>query len=119
MCSSDLFDPAVLFEPGRGIEALLQDGLEDVALAGEEEIGGRPSYHLRGTIEGARLAAISGGLLGAGPVPTDIWADKGTLRASKIVLVDAATDASAPTTWTMTFSGYDEPVDVRAPVECP
>jgi lipoprotein LprG len=112
------FDPAVLFDPQRGIEALLQSGLQDVTLVGEEEIGGRPSYRLRGTIEGGRLAEISGGLLGAGPVTAELWADKETLRASRMVLVDSATDPAEPTTWTLTFSGYDEPVDVRAPVEC-
>ncbi|HWQ13019.1 MAG TPA: LppX_LprAFG lipoprotein [Roseiflexaceae bacterium] len=112
------FDPAVLFAPDTGIEALLQDGLRDVALAGEEQVDGRASYRLRATVDGARLAAVSGGLLGAGPVAAEIWADKATLRASRIVLVDSATDPADPTTWTMTFSGYDEPVDVRAPVEC-
>jgi lipoprotein LprG len=113
------FDPAALFAGGSGFEALLQDGLQDVTLAGEEDIGGRPHYHLRATVDGARLAHVTGGLIGVGPVAADLWADKGSLRLSRMVLVDSATDPAQPTTWTMTLSGYDEPVEVRAPVECP
>ncbi len=112
------FDPAVLFDPERGIEALLQRGLQDVALVGEEEVGGRASYHLRGTLDGEQLAAISGGMIGAGPVAAEIWADKETLRALRLTLVDSATDPAEPTTWTMSFSDYGQPVDVRDPVEC-
>jgi lipoprotein LprG len=112
------FDPAVLFAPDGGIESLLQDGFDEVALLGVEELDGRPSYHLRGTIAGERLQPISAGLLGAGPVQVELWADQETLRASRIQLTDAAGDPAAPTVWTIAFSDYDKAVDVRAPVEC-
>jgi lipoprotein LprG len=111
------FDPAALFAQGGGLEGLLQDGLESVELLPEEQLAGRPQVHLRGTVEGARIAAVSGGLIGAGPVTAEIWADRETLRATRLVLVDAPAGAE-PTTWTMTFSGYDEQVEIRAPVEC-
>lgn len=113
------FDPAVLFAPDRGIEFLLQEGFEDVTLVGTEELEGRPNYHLRGTMAGERLQAISLNLLGAGPVAVDLWADAETMRATRLVLVDTATDPEAPSTWTVSFSDYDKAVEVRAPVECP
>ncbi len=112
------FDAAILFDAQKGIERLLQDGIENITLVGEEDLDGRSTYHLRGTIPGARLAEISGGLIGATPVAADIWADRETLRLAKIVLVDKAPDAQEPTTWTLIFSAYDQPVDVRAPIEC-
>lgn len=112
------FDAAILFDPQKGIERLLQDGIETISLVGEEELDGRRTYHLRGTIPGARLAEISGGLIGAAPVVADIWADRETLRLAKIVLVDKAPDAPEPNTWTLIFSAYDQPVEVRAPIEC-
>jgi lipoprotein LprG len=114
-----VYDPATLFAAERGLESLLQGGVEEIALVGEEEIGGRPTYHLRGTVPGERMVAVSGGMVGAGPVQLDVWADKESFRATQIVLVDTATDTVSPTTWTMTFNGYDEPVDVRAPATCP
>nr|WP_255603135.1 LppX_LprAFG lipoprotein [Oscillochloris sp. ZM17-4] len=112
------FNPAVLFDPQQGVEHLLQTGFDDVTLVGVEDLAGRPSYHLRGTIAGDKLQPISMGLLGAGPAAVDLWADQETLRASKLVLVDSSSDATAPSTWTITFSGYGKTIDVRAPAAC-
>lgn len=113
------FDPAVLFAPDIGIEALLANQFADVTLVGIEDLNGRPHYHLRGTLPADKLRAISLNLLGAGPVATDLWADQATMRASRVVLVDTATDATSPSTWTLEFSEYDKTVDVREPVQCP
>ena len=55
---------AVLFDPKQGIEYLLQNAYEGVALVGTEDVARVPSYHLRGTIAGPPLQAISAGLLG-------------------------------------------------------
>ncbi|NNJ09234.1 LppX_LprAFG lipoprotein [Chloroflexales bacterium ZM16-3] len=112
------FNPAVLFDPQQGVEHLLQEGFDEVSLVGVEDLAGRPSYHLRGTISGEKLQPISMGLLGAGPVAVDLWADQETMRASKLVLVDTSSDAASPSTWTITFSDYGKTIDVRAPADC-
>jgi lipoprotein LprG len=113
------FDPAILFSPEQGIEHLLQEGFQEVTMVGSEQLDERAHYHLRGTIDGAQLQAISLGLLGAGPVAVELWADVETLRLTRLVLVDSASDASEPSTWTISFSDYGKTVDVRAPVQCP
>jgi lipoprotein LprG len=110
-----VFDPAVLFDPGAGVEYLLQGALENVTLVGTEDLDGRPNLHLRGTIAGPRLMAISANSIGLGTVAGDLWADAETMRITRITLVDPATDASSPTTWKIAFSEYDKPVDVREP----
>ncbi|NTW97997.1 MAG: LppX_LprAFG lipoprotein [Oscillochloris sp.] len=112
------FNPAIMFDPQQGVERLLQDGFDEVSLVGVEDVAGTPSYHLRGTISGAKLQPISMNMLGAGPVSVDLWADQGSMRASKLVLVDTASDAAAPSTWTITFSDYGKTIDVRAPADC-
>jgi lipoprotein LprG len=111
----NVFDPAILFDPTKGFEYLFQQQFKDAALVGSEEIAGKPNIHLRGTLPGQPLRDISGGLLGAGDVKADLWADAASKRVSKLVLVDSATDAASPTTWTITFSDYEKAVDVRAP----
>lgn len=112
------FDPAVLFAPEVGVEHLLQEGFAEITLVGSEDLDGRQHLHLRGSIPGEELQPISLGLLGAGPVSVDLWADSSTMRATRIVLVDSATDPASPSTWTMDFSDYDKAVDVRVPVQC-
>jgi lipoprotein LprG len=111
----NVFDPAILFDPTKGFEYLFQQQYKNVALIGSEEIAGKPNVHLRGTLPGQALRDISGGLLGAGDVKADLWADAASKRISKLVLVDNATDAASPTTWTIIFSDYEKAVDVRAP----
>lgn len=113
-----LFDPVVLFDEERGIDQLISTHFENITLVGVEEIEGRPHYHLAGTMPGAPLHEMSYGLLGAGTVQVDLWADQQTLRASQIVLVDTATDPDNPSTWTLTLSDYNKTVDLRVPVEC-
>ncbi|MEO7909077.1 MAG: LppX_LprAFG lipoprotein [Roseiflexaceae bacterium] len=109
------FDPAILFDPNKGFEHLLQSQYQNVALIATEALAGKPNYHLRGTLPGQPLHEISGGLLGAGDVKADLWADAATKRASQLILVDSASDATSPTTWTIVFSDYEKAVDVRAP----
>lgn len=113
-----VFDPVILFETGKGLDSLIQQGFDDVALLGTEDLNGKPHYHLRGTMDGKLLQPISFNLLGIGPVQVDVWADQETRRATQIILVDTATDPASPSTWTMNFSDYDKPVDVRAPISC-
>jgi lipoprotein LprG len=112
---SSAFDPAILFDPSKGFENLLQKQYQNVTLIGTEELAGKPNYHLRGTLPGQALREISRTMLGAGAVKADLWADIATKRASQLVLVDSATDAANPTTWTIVFSDYEKAVDVRVP----
>jgi lipoprotein LprG len=113
--AGSLFNPAVLFDPANGIEHLLQSEFKDVVLVGREDIDGQPNLHLHATIAGPPLMIISANSIGYGTVQGDLWADAATLRITKIVLVDPATDAANPTTLTLAFSAYDKPVDVRQP----
>jgi lipoprotein LprG len=109
------FDPAILFDPNKGFEHLLQKDFKNVTLVGTEQLAGTSNYHLHGSLPGPALNAISGGLLGAGDVQTDLWADTATMRASQLLLVDSRTDANNPTTWKIVFSDYQKVVDVQVP----
>jgi lipoprotein LprG len=119
--SEALFDPAVLFDPQRGIAQLISEELDDVRLEGVEDLEDLdgPHYHLSGTMPGEPLRELSFELLGAGTVEADVWADVETLRASRIVLVDTATNPDNPSTWIMSLGDYGEDVNIRAPITCP
>jgi lipoprotein LprG len=109
------FDPAILFDPTKGFEYLLQKQYQNVTLIGSEDLAGKPNYHLHGSLPGAPLQAISGNMLGAGTVQADLWADAATMRTTQLVLVDGATDVANPTTWKMLFGDYEKAVDVQVP----
>ncbi|NJP06093.1 MAG: LppX_LprAFG lipoprotein [Chloroflexaceae bacterium] len=113
-----LFDPVVLFDSSQGIDYLIRDVFENPTLMPPEEIDGVQQYHLKGQMQGSSLIDITYGMLGLGLVEVDVWANAETLQPTRLVLVDTGTNAEDPTTWTMTFSDYDQPIDIRAPITC-
>jgi len=111
------FNPAVMFHPDYGLEKTLQGGLDDAALAGVESIDGAPAYRVAGSLDGARLQFMSGGLISAGRVDVDVWVDAQAFAVRRVVLVDTATSAEKPSTWTLSFGKFGVPVTIEAPIK--
>ena len=109
------FNPAVMFDPQVGLEQLLKAGLDNPHWIGVEDLNGKSTYHVQGSISGERLQSMSGGLIGKGPIDVDLWIEPDTYLPQQAVIVDKASDAEKPTTWTMTFSSYGKDVNITAP----
>ena len=109
------FNPAVMFDPKVGIEKTLEGGLDNAKVAGVETVNGVATYHLTGSIDGSRVQGMSGGLIGTGQIDVDVWGDGNDFYLQRLILVDLASDAQKPTTWTMTFSSFGKPVEINAP----
>ena len=110
------FNPAVMFHPDQGLEKTLEAGLDNAVNAGVETLDGAQTYHVKGSLDGARLQFMSGGLISAGRIDADVWADAQTFTVRRVVLVDTTTSAEKPATWTLTFSKFGAPVDIEAPI---
>ena len=110
------FNPAVMFHPDYGLEKTLEAGLDDAALGGVESIDGAPAYRVTGRLDGARLQFMSGGLISTGRVDVDVWVDAQAFLVRRVVLVDTASDAEKPSTWTLSFGKFGAPVTIEAPV---
>ncbi len=110
------FNPAVMFHPEFGLEKTLEGGLDDAALAGVESIDGAQAYRVKGSLDGARLQFMSGGLIGTGRVEAELWVDAETFIVRRTVLIDASVDPEKPSTWTLTFSKFGAPVTIEAPI---
>lgn len=111
------FNPAVMFHPEFGLEKTLEGGLDDAALVGVEASNGAQAYHVKGSLDGARLQVMSGGLIGTGRVEVEVWVDAQTFTVQRTVLVDPSQDAAKPAVWTLTFSKFGEPVTIEAPIQ--
>jgi lipoprotein LprG len=111
------FNPAVMFDPEFGLEKTLEGGVDDAALAGVETIDGVQAYRVKGSLDGARLQFMSGGLISTGRVAVEVWVDAQTFTIRRTVLVDARPDADEPSTWTLSFSKFGEPVTIEAPIQ--
>lgn len=103
------FDPAGLLR--NEIPALLRSDLRSVTLVGTEKIGAADAYHVRAEADGAKLRALTGGVVVPGVHTVDLWIDVAT---SQIVrLVDA--EPSSVAGWRLELSGADKPVEIKAP----
>ena len=110
------FNPAVLFHPEFGLERTLQGGLDDAGVSGVESIDGAQAYRVTGTLDGARLQVMSGGLIGTGRVRVELWVDAHTFAVRRTMLTDPSTDAGHPSTWTLSFSRLGQPVTIEKPI---
>lgn len=111
------FNPAVMFDPNFGLEKTLQAGLDSATNAGVESIDGAQAYRVKGSLDGKRLQIMSGGLISKGRVDADVWVDAQSFAVRRVVLVDTATSVEKPSTWTLTFGKFGQPVTIEAPIK--
>jgi hypothetical protein len=109
------FNPAVMFDPKVGLEQVLKGGIDDAQLVGVEAIDGVDTYHVTGSLDGARVQGMSGGLIGTGRVKVEVWAEGGTFLPRQATVVDNSTDPDKPTTWTLTFGSFGKNVNITTP----
>jgi len=103
------FDPAALVRSE--IPALLRTELRSVTFVATEKIGAAEAYHVRAEADGAKLRALTGGLVVPGVHTVDLWIDAAT---SQIVrLID--TEPGGVAGWRLELSGPDKPVEIKAP----
>jgi lipoprotein LprG len=103
------FDPVSLFDPETGWQPLLRTDLTDAKLVDDAEPGRR---HVAGRASGARLAAITGGLV-HDDAPIDLWLDIDTGRVL-VAVFDTVTGAE-PSKWRMELSDYGAEVVITRP----
>ncbi len=113
------FDPAMLFDPDHGIEAILKSTDWTYGVSGdtdvEQEVEEFAGYILHGQLPGERLALLTSGMLASGEVTVDIWVSERDASVHRIRIVELESDPENPTSWLIEFSALDEPVDVKAP----
>jgi len=117
---SDLaFNPAVLFAPDTGLQAILLADLTDLSLIGVEELEDLPGislYHLTGTLDATHLYDLSYTLIGPDPVQTEIWIAPETFDLYRILITEHSTDEDdEPTLWQVDFWNIDQVVDISPP----
>jgi lipoprotein LprG len=109
------FNPAIMFDPKVGIEQLLKSGLDDAQLMGVESIDGVNVYHVKGSLDGARVQGMSGGMIGTGRIEAELWSEGSTFVPRRAILIDTTSDPAKPSTWAMSFASFGKTVNITAP----
>jgi hypothetical protein len=102
------FDPAVLFDPATGWPALLRDGLESPQLVED----GDDRQHVRGTLPGAQVATLTGGLTDE-PTVVDLWIDAESGKVEECRF-EAPTD-DGTSAWTLELREYGKQATIERP----
>ena len=103
------FDPGALVRTE--VSSLLRSDLRGITLVGTEKIGTAGAYHLRGEADGAKLRALTGGVIVPGVHTVDLWMDVGTSQIARLV----DTEPGSPSGWRLDLSGHDKPVEIKTP----
>ncbi len=107
------FDPRLPFDEEYGIPAVVP--YVPLEKAGVEQIDDNTYYHLKGVTQGEQITWWTAGLIGSGDVPVDLWIDADTFLIHRVHLVELNSDPERPTEWDITFSDFDQPLDIQAP----
>ena len=111
--ASTIYDPSAMLDPDRGIAKVLTTG-KNAKTQARETIDGRDTYRVAATFDGAVLATILPGA--KGEVPGKAWIGTDPKHLIKAAFTLPAASGGNPGTATITFSAFDEPVNISAPV---
>ncbi len=104
------FDPAALMRTE--LPAVLRSGLRNLTLVGTEKVGAAEAHHIRAEADGATLRALTGGVVAPGVHTVDLWID---IATSQLVRLTDAEPSAPATGWRLELSGFDKPVEIKAP----
>ena len=93
------------------ITDLLRSELRSVTLVGTEKIGAADAHHVRAEADGAKLRALTGGVVVPGVHTVDLWIDAATSQLVRLVDTEPGVVAG----WRLELSGSDKPVEIKAP----
>lgn len=107
------FNPALPFDETYGIPAVVPHvQMEKIGL---ETSDGKTFYHLRGVAQGEQIRGWTANLMTEGEVPVDLWIDTETFLIHRVHMVELAGKPENPTEWDITFSEFNQPVEIQAP----
>lgn len=108
------FNPALLFDPEYGIEAILREG-DWVFGTTENEEDSKRVFVLKGQVPGEQLFYLTSGMIVSGAVDVEIWVEKESFYVTRIKLTELESDPENPTQWVITLSDFDNTVEITAP----
>lgn len=114
------FNPAVLFDPQIGLQAILAANVDRWQVVGTETLEGGPSgllYKLEGQIPGDAAYEMSNQLIGPETLTVQLWIAPETFELYRALVTEPAHGDIEATVWQIDFSHFDELVEITPPQE--
>lgn len=112
------FNPATLFDPMVGLQAILGSDLDDIELTGNAEIETLPGiqlFHLTGRLSGEGTSQITYGLIDPETMNAELWITPDTYEIQRIILIEHSDDPEKTRTWQLDFWDYDLDLEINPP----
>jgi hypothetical protein len=112
------FNPAILFDPAVGWQALLTDGVQEATLVGEESLSGKPYTRVDVVLSGDSVGTVTAGLAQGDDITVSLWLEPETSRVAQMRFTtpaDEAADGNDSAEWLLGFDQFDEPIVIIKP----
>lgn len=114
------FNPALLFDPNKGIPFILANHLTNIALSGMEElpeVPGEKLYAIEADMQGETAYQMTYGMIDKEPLKVKVWVKPNTFEAYRIILVDPiSAGEEESTTWQIDFWNFDNHFEIQKPI---
>lgn len=111
------YQPDVLFSTEDGIGPIMSR-VQDAQRLEDEEIAGRPAYHLRATVDDETVGPLTYYTITGSPVTVDLWIDQETHDLLRAQLSEPpGEERPNPAVWTLDLSDHGEDIIIEPPPE--
>jgi hypothetical protein len=111
------YQPEVLFSTQDGIGPVM-GRVQDVQRLDDDETAGRPTYHLRATVDDETVGPLTYYTITGSPVTVDLWIDQETHDLLRAQLSEPpGPERPNPAVWTLGLSHHDEDIVIEPPPE--
>ncbi len=104
------FDPSALLGAD-GVPGILRSITRNASIVGKEKIAAVEAHHIRAEADGAKISALTGGVVVSGTHTVDVWIDV----ATSLLIRLTATEPGGVASWRLDLSDYDKPVEIGKP----
>jgi hypothetical protein len=111
------YQPDVLFSTQDGIGPVM-GRVQDVERLEDEDIAGRPTSHLRATVDEETVGPLTYYTITGSPVTVDLWIDLATYDLLRAQLSEPpGEERPNPAVWTLDLSNHGEDITIEPPPE--
>lgn len=115
------FNPTVIFDPTIGLQAILTTDTSELIVLPAQKIADGPDqllYAVSGKMQGERVHAMSGFLIGPDELTFELWVMPTTFEVVRVIINDppnADSEQTDAVIWQIDFSQFNETVEIEPP----
>lgn len=109
------YRPDILFSTQDGIGPVM-GRVEDLERLADEDIGGRPAYHLRAHVDEEVVGPLTYNTIAGSPVTVDLWIDQETADLLRARMSEPpGGERPDPAVWTLDLSHHGADISIEPP----